>query len=48
MGKAEIFHLSVAIVLLSMDMKSSPSLMNARGQGHLVTLVKVTLIEKLW
>ena len=48
MGKAEIFHFSVDIVLLSMGMKSSQSFMNARGQGHLVTLAKVTLIEKLW
>ena len=31
-----------------MEMKSSQSLMNDRGQGHLVTLGKVTLIEKLW
>ena len=46
MEKAEIFHFSVVIVLLGMEMKSSPSLMNARGQGHLVTLVKVILVEK--
>ena len=42
------FHFSVAIELLSMEMKSSASPLNARGQGHLVTLAKVTLIEKLW
>ena len=30
-GKAEIFHFSVAIVLWRLEMKSSPSLMNARG-----------------
>ena len=47
MGKAEIFDFSVAIVFLSMEMKSSPSLLNARGQGHLVTLAKITN-WKLW
>ena len=47
MGKTEIFHISVAIVLLSIEMKSSPSLLNARVQGHLVTLAKVTTVEKL-
>ena len=48
MGTAEIFHFSVAIVLEKMEMKSSQSLLNARGQGHLVTLAKVTLIKKFW
>ena len=43
----KFFFFSVAIVLLSMEMKSSPSLMRARGQGHLVTLAKVTLIENI-
>ena len=41
MGKAKNFHFSVVFVLLGMEMKSSQSLMNARGQGHLVTLAKV-------
>ena len=48
MGKAEIVHFSVAVVLSDMEMKSRPSFMNARGQGHLVTLAKVILIIKLW
>ena len=47
MEKAEIFHFSGDIVLIGMGMKSSPSLMNAGGQGHLVTLVKVILVENL-
>ena len=34
MGKAEKFHFCVVIVLLGMEMKSSQSLMNVRGQGH--------------
>ena len=29
-----------------MKMKSNPSHMNARGQGHLVTLAKIIRIEK--
>ena len=35
--KLKIFHSFVVIVLISMEMKSSPSLLNARGRGHLVT-----------
>ena len=35
------FLFCVFIVLLGMEMKSSQLLMNARGQGHLVTLAKV-------
>ena len=31
-----------------MEMKSSQSLMNARGQGHLVTLAKIIWVEKFW
>ena len=48
MGKAKNFHFCVVIVLLGMEMKSSQSLMNARGQGHLVTLGKVIWVEKFW
>ena len=48
MGKAGILHFPVAIVVLSIEMNSSPSLLNAGGQIHLVTLAKVTLIKKLW
>ena len=29
-----------------MEMKSSQSLLNAKGQGHLVNFAKITLIEK--
>ena len=45
--KLKFFIFSVAILLLSMEIKLSQSLLNARGQGHLVTLAKVPLIEKI-
>ena len=47
MGKSEIFHFSDANALLRMEMKSSPSLMNARGQGHFLTLTPGHLHMKI-
>ena len=48
MGKAKFYYFTVVIVLLGMEMKSSQSRMNAKGQGHLVTLAKVIWVEKVW
>ena len=43
MGKAEIVHFSVAvivcdIIVCDMEMQSTSTPRNAKGQGHLVTL----------
>ena len=44
MGTAEFF-IFLLLFYSKMEMKSIQSLLNARGQGHLVTLAKVTLIK---
>ena len=39
MENAETVHLSVTVIIYDMKMQSSTPL-NAKGQGHLLTLVK--------
>ena len=40
MAKIEKVHFSVAIMLFDMEMQSTSTPMNTRGQGHIVTLTK--------
>ena len=47
LGKAEIFHFSVAIVLKGKEVKLTSLHMNARGQGHLLTFAKVTWVKNI-
>ena len=41
MGKAQIVHFSVAIIVFEMKMQSTSTPKNGKGQSHLVTLAKV-------
>ena len=40
MEKAEIVHFSVIIIICDLKMQLTSTLMNAYGQGHLLTLAK--------
>ena len=45
MGKAEIVCFSIGIMIYDMEMQSISIHMNAKGQGHLVTLAKDVSVQ---
>ena len=43
MEKDEKVHFSVAVIVYDMEMQPASARMNVKGQGHSMTLAKVTL-----